>query len=64
MSLNHSLSKNSIKKIKLDEADENVSSILEYKRIAILKFCNENGTKSCKYDEMISSNDVIGIGTS
>ena len=64
MSLNHSLSKCSVKKIKLDKADENVSSILEYKKIAILKFCNENNTKICKYDEMINSNDVIGIGTS
>ena len=64
MSLNHSLSKCSVKKIKLDKADENVSSILEYKKIAILKFCNENGTKICKYDEMISSNGVIGTGTS
>ena len=64
MSINHSQKKISIKKIKLDEADENVSGITEYKRIAIQKFCNENGTKICRYDEMFSSNDVIETGIS
>ena len=64
MSINHNQNENSMKKIKLDEHDENVSSIAEYKRLAILQFCNENGTKMCTYDEMFSLNDVIETGIS
>ena len=64
MSIKHSLSKNNITKIKLNKANENVSSITEYKRIAIVKFCNEKDTKSCKYDEIFNSNDDIEIGIS
>ena len=46
MSTKHSRNKNTTKKIKLDEVDENVCSIAEYKRCAILKYCNENGVKN------------------
>ena len=42
MSLQHSQNKNTVKKIKIDEVDDDVSSIAEYKKCAILKYCNEN----------------------
>ena len=45
MSLNHSQNENSIKRKKLDEFPENVSSITEFKRLA-LKYCKENDIQS------------------
>ena len=62
MSINYSVNKTSIKKIKLDEADENISSIAKYKKNAFLKFCKESDTKSCRYDEMFKSNSSIETG--
>ena len=56
MLINHSLSKNGIKKIKLDEADENVSSIAEYKRLAFQMFCNENGKRSFQFNKFFITN--------
>ena len=35
--------KNTMKKIKLDDLDKDVSCIAEYKRCAILRYCKENG---------------------
>ena len=45
MSKQHSQIKNIIKKTKLDKVDENVGSIAEYKRCAILKYIKENGSE-------------------
>ena len=39
MSTQHNRNKNTTKKTKLNEVDKNVSSIAEYKRCAILKYC-------------------------
>ena len=62
MSTQHSLNKNTIKKIKLDEVDENVSSIAEYKKCAILKYCNENGNIKKQLDNFFISNELHKIG--
>ena len=61
MSINHSQNKNSIKKMKLDEADENVSSIAEYKRLAFLKFYNENGKRSIQFNKLFITDDVHAL---
>ena len=62
MSTQHSLNKNTIKKIKLDEVDENVSSVVEYKRCAILKYCNENGIENYQLDVSSISNELHNLG--
>ena len=62
MSINHSQNKNSIKKMKLDEADENVSSIAEYKRLAFLKFYNVNGKRSFQFNKLFIRDYVHEIG--
>ena len=62
MSTQHSQNKNTAKEIKLDEVDENVSSIAVYKRCAILKYCNENGNIKNKLDEFFILNDVHILG--
>ena len=62
MSTQHSLNKNTIKKIKLDEVDENVSSIAEYKKCAILKYCNENGNIKKQLDNFFISNELHKLG--
>ena len=62
MSINHSLNKNSIKKIKLEEADENVRSIAKYKRLAILKFCNESDTKKFQSNNFFIKDDIHALG--
>ena len=41
MSTQHRLNKITKKKIKLYEVNEDVSSVTEYKRCAILKYCDE-----------------------
>ena len=64
MSTQHSLYKNTIKKIKLDEVDENVSSVVEYKRCAILKYCNENGIEKYQLDKLSISNELHKLGKS
>ena len=51
-----------MKKIKLDEADENVSSIAEYERLAFLKFYNENGKRSFQFNKLFITDDVHAIG--
>ena len=62
MSINQSLNKNNIKKIKLEEVDENVSSIAKYKRLAILKFCNESDTKNFQYNNFFIKDDIHALG--
>ena len=62
MSTQHSLNKNTIKKIKLDEVDENVSSIAEYKKCAILKYCNENGNIKKQLDNFFISIELHKLG--
>ena len=62
MSTQHSLNKNTIKKINLDEVDEDISGIAEYKRCAILKYCNENGIDTNHLDKLSISNDFLLLG--
>ena len=64
MSTQHSQNRNTSKKIKLDEVDENVGSSAEYKRCAILKYCNENGNINNQLDEFFISNEVHILGNS
>ena len=59
MSLQHSQNKNTVKKIKIDD---DVSSIAEYKKCAILKYCNENGIKTNNLDKLSISNDFRLLG--
>ena len=51
MSTQYSQNKNTTKKIKLDKVDKNVSSIAEFKRLAILKYCNGNVDIKSKLDD-------------
>ena len=44
MSLEYNQIKTDLKKIKLDETAGGISSIAKFKKLATLKFCNENGT--------------------
>ena len=62
MSTKHSQNKNTTKKIKLDEVDENVSSIAEYKKCAILKYCNENGIEKNQLNELSISKKLHKLG--
>ena len=62
MSTQHSKNKNAIKKIKLDEDNGNVSSIAEYKRCAILKYCKELGTKRNQLDRLSILNKLRKLG--
>ena len=62
MSTQYSQNKNTIKKIKLDKVDENVGSIVEYKRCAILKYCKENGIEKNQFDEISISNEHYKLG--
>ena len=39
-----------------------VSSIAEYKRCAILKYCNENGIKKSHLDVFLFSNNLHKLG--
>ena len=62
MSTKHSQNKNTTKKIKLDEVDENVSSIAEYKKCAILKYCKENGIEKNQLNELSISKKLHKLG--
>ena len=62
MSTQHSQKKNIMKKIKLAEVDKNVCSIAEYKRLAILKYCKENGIKENELDVLSISNELHRLG--
>ena len=62
MSLQHSQNKKNVIKTKKDKVDEDRSIIAEYKRCAILKYCNENGIKTNHLDELSISNDFHSLG--
>ena len=62
MSIENSQNLNSIKEIRLNKSLKKFSCITEFKKRAILKFCKENGTKSCQYEEIINSNVLSKIG--
>ena len=62
MSVEHSQNKISIKKIKLNKVSKKVGCITKFKERAILKFCKENYTQSCQYEEMINSNVLNKTG--
>ena len=59
MSIQHSQNKKTVKKMKIDE---DVSGIAEYKRCALLKYCNENGIKTNNLDKLSISNDFLLLG--
>ena len=59
MSIQHSQNKKTVKKMKIDE---DVSGIAEYKRCALLKYCNENGIKTNNLDKLSISNDFHLLG--
>ena len=62
MSTKHSQKKNIVKKIKLDEINEDVSKVAEFKRCAILKFCNENCIEKNQLDILSFLNEVQNLG--
>ena len=62
MSTQHSQNKNTIKKIKLDDADKDVGSVAEHKRFAILKYCKENGIEKYQLDVTSISNELYELG--
>ena len=62
MSIQHCRSKNTTKKIKLDKVDKDISSIAEYKRCAVLKYCKENGIEKNNLEELFISNKLRNSG--
>ena len=62
MSLQHSQNKKTVKKIKLDQVDKDGSIIAEYKRCAILKYCEENKIKTNYLDKLDISNEFQILG--
>ena len=62
MSTQHNRNKNTTKKTKLNEVDKNISSIAEYKRCAILKYCKEIGTKRNQLDRLSILNKLRKLG--
>ena len=62
MSTKHCRNKNSTKKIKLDEVDENISSIAVYKRLAILKYCMEIGIEKNQLEDLLISKKLHKLG--
>ena len=64
MSTQHRLNKNTKKIIKLDKVNEDVSSVAEYKRCAILKYCNENDIEKNQLDSLSISNELCKLGIS
>ena len=64
MSTQHGLNKSTTKKIKLDEVDNDVGSVAEHKRCAILKYCKENGIEKNQLDILSLSNELHNLGMS
>ena len=64
MSTQHRLNINTKKKRKLDEVNEVVSSVTEYKRCAILKYCDENGTGKNQLNILSIINKLQTLGIS
>ena len=62
MSTQRRLNKITMKKIKLDKVNKDVSSVAEYKRCAILRYCNENGIEKNQFDELSISNELNKLG--
>ena len=62
MSTQHRLNKNTKKIIKLDKVNEDVSSVAEYKRCAILKYFNEYGIEKYQLDMSSISNELHKLG--
>ena len=62
MSLYHSQNNNTVKKIKLDEVDEDGSIIAECKICAVLKYCDENEITTNHLDKLFISNDFLLLG--
>ena len=62
MSTHHSQNKDTTKKIKLDKVDENISSIAEYKRCAILKYCMEIGIEKNQLEDLLISKKLHKLG--
>ena len=59
MSTQHSQNESIIKKkLKLDKVDKNVNSIAEYKRCAILRYCNKNGNIKKLLEKFFTSNEI------
>ena len=51
-----------IKKFKPNKVSKNVGCIAEFKKRAILRFCNVNRTKSYQFNEIFHSNGVYRTG--
>ena len=64
MSTQHRLNINTKKKRKLDEVNEVVSSVTEYKRCAILKYCDENGIEKNQLNILSIINKLQTLGMS
>ena len=62
MSTQHNQNKNTTKKTKLDKVDENLGSIAEYKRCAIVKYCNENNGEKYQLDMLSVSDELQKLG--
>ena len=62
MSTQHNRNKTTTKKTKLNEVYEIVGSIAEYKRCAILKYCNKNGIEKSHLDELSISKKLPKFG--
>ena len=62
MLINHSQNKTSMKKVKLDGANENGSSNAEYKRLAFLKFNNVNGKRSFQFSKLFITDYIHLLG--
>ena len=60
MSLVHNRNEVHVKKMKQEELINNVCIVEEYKRLAILKFCNLTDTKN--FNELSKLNDLKELG--
>ena len=64
MSTQLKLNKSTRKKIKLDEVKRGVSSVADFKRYAILRYCDENGIEKNQLDILSIPNKLQKIGIS
>ena len=62
MSTQHKLKRNTKEIIKLDKVDGYLDCIAEYKRCAILKYCNEYGIEKYQLDMSSISNEHHKLG--
>ena len=61
MSLEYNQIKTDLKKIKFDETAGGISSTAKFKKLATLKFCNENGTNKVYHNELSNGLDETGF---